>query len=199
MRSVAHGPRGEAALSHLQRAVAELERGYPGKALADAEQAKSLAPRSSAAREVLGLAYYSLERYKDAVAEFQAYRRMSGRTDQNHVEADCLRAVGQGEKALELVRAEIGDRAVDAEARAEAAVVGASILADDGRMDAALALLRRVKTKDDVGNPWDLRVWYVTGDILVRAGREADAVEYFERVIRFDADAFDAAERLATI
>lgn len=199
VRASAKGPRGDAALAHLERAVGEVERGQPGKGIADAEQAKRLAPRAAAIREVLGLALYGAGQYQKAVQEFQAYRRLSGRTDQNHVEADCYRALGQGQKALVLVREELDDHSVDAEARAEAAVVGGSILAEQGQTDAALALLRRFKTRDDIGRPWDLRIWYVTGDILFGVGRREEAVVYFERVMRFDADAFDVAERLAAL
>ena len=195
---MAKGKRGDEALSILTRAVDHLSRGDSGRAAAEAEQAKKLAPRSAAVREVLGLAHYGQERFREALSEMQAYRRMSGRADQNHIVADCYRALGQPEKAVDLaeeaVRAKIPD-----EARAEAAVVGASALADLGRIEQALALLHRLPTRPDVGRPFDLRIWYVTGDILERAGRRSEAAKEFRRVLRYDPAAFDAAERLAQL
>ena len=50
-----------------------------GAARDGAAKAKALAPRSASVREVLGLALYRLGRYRDALRELQAYRRMTGR------------------------------------------------------------------------------------------------------------------------
>jgi len=128
----------------------------------------------------------------------QAYRRMTGKADQNHIIADSYRALGSPEKAVPL--AEEALRAgVPPDALAEAVVVGASALADLGRHDEALALLRRLPSRPDVGRDQDLRVWYVTGDILARAGRREDAAREFRRITRHDPTAFDAAERLAEL
>src|SRR6266511_1907832 len=85
------------------------------------------------------------------------------------------------------------------EAKAEAAIVAASALGDLGRYDEALTLLRRVQSRHDVGRQQDLRLWYVTGDILAKAGRREDAEVEFRRVVRHDPTAFDAAERLAEL
>jgi hypothetical protein len=96
--------------------------------------------------------------------------------------------------ALEAVRSRLRD-----EPRAEAAVVGASALADLGRFEEAVGLLRGFPSRRDVAQPWDLRIWYVTGDVLARAGRTKEAAEEFRRVIRYELGAFDAAERLAAL
>ena len=45
----------------------------------------------------------------------------------------------------------------------------------------------------------DLRVWYVTADILARAGRRDEASTLFQKILRYESDAFDAAERLAEL
>jgi len=195
---VVRGPKAESVLDALERSVDLMGRRQPGKAVTEAERAKRLAPRSSSAREILGLAYYGQERYREALSEIQAYRRMSGRADQNHIAGDCYRALSQPDKAVKLVVEEL-EADVPPEARAEAAVVGASALADGGRTDEALAMLRRYRTRSDAARSFDLRVWYVTGDILARAGRREEAAEEFRRIVRHDADAFDAAERLAQL
>ena len=61
------------------------------------------------------------------------------------------------------------------EVKAEAVIVAASALADQGRFAEALAFLGRAETREDVAEPYTLRLWYVRGDILERAGRREEA------------------------
>jgi hypothetical protein len=44
-----------------------------------------------------------------------------------------------------------------------------------------------------------IRVWYVTGDILARAGRPGEAAGEFRKILRHDPGAYDAAERAAQL
>ncbi|HZD16940.1 MAG TPA: tetratricopeptide repeat protein, partial [Actinomycetota bacterium] len=149
--------------------------------------------------EVLGLAYYGQERFREALTEMQAYRRMSGRADQNHIIADCLRAIGRPDRAVPLAEEALTARGVPLAARSEAVIVAASALADSGRFEQALGLLRRIRTREDVAGPEVIRVWYVTGDILERSGRRADAAREFRKILRHDPAAYDAAERAAQL
>jgi tetratricopeptide (TPR) repeat protein len=106
--------------------------------------------------------------------------------------------MGTPEKAVEAAREALRARVSD-DVRAEAAVVGASALADLGRTEEALGLLRSLPPGRGGVRESDLRLMYVTGDILAKAGRTKEAVSEFRRILRFDADAFDVAERLAEI
>ena len=187
------------AMSRLGRAIELLERDDPKAAAAEAEKAKALAPRSAAVREVLGLASYGLGRWQDALTELKAYKRISGRPDQNHLIADSLRGLGRPQEAVPLAEEAIRAKGVPNEAKAEAVIVAASALADQARFAEALAFLSRAKTRADVAEDYTLRLWYVKGDILERAGRRAEAAEEFRRVVRHDPAAFDAAERLAAL
>jgi tetratricopeptide (TPR) repeat protein len=198
IRRVAKPGAAPAAARAFEEAVALLERGRDAAAVAPALEAKTLAPRSGAVREVLGLALYRTGRFGDALGELQAYRRITGRVDHNHLIADCYRAAGAPGKALPLVQEALRAR-IPEDARAEAAIVGASALADMGRTEAALSMLRAFPARPDSGRASDLRIWYVTGDVLARAGRTAEAVEEFRRVLRHDPGAFDTAERLAAL
>lgn len=189
----------EQVLSRLARAVELLERGDSGAAASEAEKAKRFANRSSAVREILGLAYYGQGRWQEAVTELKAYRRLSGRPDQNHLIADSLRGLGRPDEAVPLAEEVLRDRKVPSDAKAEAVIVAASALADRGRTAEALAFLRRAATKDDESEPWTLRLWYVRGDILEKAGRRDEAAAEFRRIVRHDPGAFDAAERLAAL
>jgi tetratricopeptide (TPR) repeat protein len=190
---------GTEAISRFERAVELLQRGDPKGSAAEGAKAKSLAPRSPAVREVLGMALYGQERWEEALQELKAYKRMSRRVDQNHLIADCLRALGRPAEAVPLAEEELRMAGVPHEAKAEAVIVAAAALADLDRHAEALAFLRRARTRDDVAEPYTLRLWYVTGDVLARLGRRAEAAEQFRKVVRHDPAAFDAAERLAQL
>ncbi|HJP65073.1 MAG TPA: tetratricopeptide repeat protein, partial [Actinomycetota bacterium] len=198
IRATARPKQGERAVRAFQQAVSLMERGRDAAAVAPATEAKAAAPRSGVIRETLGLALYRAGRFREALRELQAYRRITGRVDQNHLIADAHRAVGSPEKAIEPAREALRAR-IGEDVRAEAAVVGASALADLGRTDEALGLLRSIPIGRGAVKESDLRLWYVTGDILAKAGRSSEATEEFRRILRYDADAFDVAERLAEL
>lgn len=189
----------DGAIARLERAVALLDRDDARGAVAEAAKAKQLAPRAPAVREVLGLGLYRLERFGEALSEMQAYRRMSGRADENHIIADCLRALGRPDRTVALAEEALASRGVSLAAKAEAVIVAASALADQDRFDQALGLLRRIRTREDVAGPEVIRVWYVTGSILERAGRPEDALREFRKILRHDPSAYDTAERAAQL
>ncbi len=188
----------EEAVSRFERAVEHLERGDPKGSLREADRAKALAPRSAAVRELRGIALYRLQRWREAQSELKTYKRMTGRVDENHLIADCLRALGRPEQAVPLAEEVLRARVSD-EVKTEAVIVAAAALADLGRYAEALAVARRARTRDDVATHPTLRLWYVTADILARAGRPAEAEREFRKILRHDAGAFDVAERLAQL
>jgi len=188
-----------AAIARLSRAIELLDRGDSGGAVAEAIKAKQLAPRSAAVREVLGLALYGQGRWHEALTELKTYKRLTGRADQNHLIADALRGLGKPQDAVPLAEEELRDKTVPREAKAEAVIVAASALADQRRYAEALAFLQRAQTREDVSEPYTLRLWYVRGDILERAGRRDEAAREFRKIVRHDSSAFDAAERLSSL
>jgi Flp pilus assembly protein TadD len=181
-----------------EEAAAALAEGDPTRAEREATKLKALAPRSPVARELLGLALYQQERFREAIRELQAYRRMSGRRDQNHVIADSYRALGAPERAVAEARDALA-APVDEDVRAECAIVAGAALADLGRFEEALTVLRSVPTRDEIARPHDLRLWYVIGDVLDRAGQRHQAARQFRLILRHDPEAFDAAERLSAL
>lgn len=188
----------EAAVTAFERAVGLLERGRDAAAATAAAEAKSLAPRSGAVREVFGIALYRAGRYREALTELQAYRRLTGRLDQNHLIADSFRAVGAPEKAVPVAREAVHARLPDAP-RAEAAIVAASALADLGRTDEALAVLAGFPVRGAARREHEVRMWYVEADLLERTGRTREAVATFRRILRVEPEAFDVAERIAAL
>jgi len=199
VRSTARPMQQADVLSRLARAIELLERDDAHGAVPEAEKAKAMAPRSAAVREVLGMAYYGVGRWHEALTELKAYKRMTGRLDQNHLIADCLRGLGRPEETVPLADEVLRDRSAPNEAKAEAVIVAASALGDQARYAEALALLARAKTREDVAEDYTLRLWYARGDILAKAGRTEEAATEFRKIMRHDAAAFDAAERLAEL
>ncbi len=162
------------------------------------EQAKHMALRSAAIRELLGIAYYRAGQWKEAARELSAFRRLSGSTEQNPVIADCYRATGKPEKSVEIVD-EIDHRKADPAIVYEGEIVAAGALADMKNFDDAIARLERLELKPSNPEEHHLRAWYVLGDLLERRGRFTQAREWFEAVQSADPELTDAGERLKSL
>lgn len=165
-----------------------------GDAITLGEQAKHMALRSLAARELLGLAYYRAGRWSESIRELSAFRRISGSTEQNAVLADANRALGRNDRALALVD-EIDESTVDDAVVYEGAIVAAGTLADEGRIDEAIARLERLELQPAVAAEHHLRAWYLLGHLLEAKGRFTQARTWFESVAAMDPDATDAPAR----
>lgn len=160
--------------------------------------AKSVAPRSSAVREALGVALYLSGDFAAAHSELLAYRRLSGRTDQNHLLADCARAAGRHDRVAEYVMAM--DPAIDGRDRvAEGLIVLAGDRADRGDLRGAMAALERAADTSQGVEPHHVRVWYAAADIAERMGDHERLRDYLEAIVAVDPDFLDAAERLEAL
>lgn len=168
------------------------------EAIALGDQAKHIALRAAPLREFLGLAYYQAGRWQEAARELSAFRRLSGSDAQNPVIADCYRAVGKPDKAIELCD-NIDPAQVEPAAYYEGAIVAAGALADQGRLEEAIERVRRLDLDPPVAQAHHVRAWYVLGDLLERQGRFTQAREWFEAVDAADPDATDASERAARL
>ena len=163
-----------------------------------AEQAKHIALRAAAPRELLGLAYYHLEQWNDAAKELAAFRRLSGSKDQNPVLADCYRALKRPDRAIELCDEVRPGEVADA-IYYEAQIVAAGAEADTGRVDDAIARLERLELNPEVAEAHHLRAWYVLGDLLAKKGKFTQARDLFDAIAAADPDATDAPERAAKL
>lgn len=171
----------------------------PQAALTHARAARALAGRVGAVREAAGLTAYLTGEWADALSELRAARRITGRSDHLHVMADCERALGRPEKAL----AYGDDPAVatlEQAARVELVIVLAGARRDLGQPDAAVVLLQDPARRTTAKRPWAARLWYAYADMLLAAGRDDEAREWFSRSADVDQDGeTDAAERLLEI
>ena len=211
------GPSDEGALASdpsLRRAVAASTADRLDARLKDAgkafrrerfEEARSLlrplaeqAPTAESVRELLGLTYYRLGRWKLAVTELEAFRSLSGGTEQNPVLADCYRALGRHAKVAELweeLRAASPSAALVAEGR----IVYAGSLADQGRLEDAIRVLEASKPPAKRPQPHHLRVTYALADLYERAGDLPKARQLFTIVAAADPELGDASARVRAL
>jgi hypothetical protein len=139
--------------------------------------AKHQAARVPPIREAYGVACYLDGDWAKALTELQAYRRMTGRNDQNHLIADSLRGLGRDPaKVAEPVEELLADTKVRDDLRAEAVIVWAGALADAGDLAAARAVLRRELARvTDAGADHVLRLVTVAAELAERDGDAAAA------------------------
>lgn len=163
------------------------------EAIRQGEQAKHMALRAVAPRELLGLAYYRAGRWQEAARELAAFRRLSGTPDQNPTLADCYRALEKPQRAVELCNEVTA--ASGPETYYEANIVAAGALADLGRLDEAIARLEALELQPENAEEHHLRAWYALADLLERRGRFTQAREWFEAVASADPEATDAPQR----
>ena len=189
----------DAVVSAVFHAEQRLAEGDAEGACAYLRWARAKAPRSAALREALGVAAYAAGTYDEALAELTAYRRLSGRVDQNHLIADSLRAQGRPERVPEEVEAMLAGDEVPAGRRTEGLLVLAGARADAGDPAGALDVLGRADLQPGRAQPWHPRVWYLAGELCEQLQRRVDALEYFDAVVAVDPDFLDAAARAGTL
>lgn len=194
LRATARPGKAEVLIKVYSEAAAAFADGDHRTAIRLGEQCKHLAIRSASARELLGIAYYRAGRWRESARELSAFRRLSGSTEQNPVIADAYRALGKPDKALQLCD-EIDPRRVSEAVRFEGEIVAAGALADQGRIDHAIARVEALELEPTAPGEHHLRAWYVLGDLLERRGRFTQAREWFDAVAAADPELTDAPER----
>lgn len=171
----------------------------PQTAFAHARAARARAARVAAVREAYGELAYLTGQWAEALRELKTVRRMTGRPDHLAVLADCERALGRPDRALSLAR-DPGAERLDAEGRAELAIVAAGARRDRGELAAAVALLESADIRTRVRAGWVPRLRYAYADALEAAGRETEALEWFHRAAAVDGQAeTDALERAESL
>ena len=178
------------ALGAAEQAV---DRGALDEGISTLEWAKSAASRSWSVREGLGVAYYLSGRYGDAHRELLAYRRLSGRHDQNHLLADCARATGNPDRAREHLEAMIG-AGVSEDRVVEALLVVAGARLDAGDPDGAVATLERARLFPREPQAHHLRLWHLLSRAQDAAGDPAAAEQWRRRIADVDEDALAALD-----
>ncbi len=156
------------------------------------------APTAESVRELLGVTYYRLGRWKLAVTELEAFRNLNGSTEQHPVLADCYRALGRHGKVAELWE-ELRGASPSAALVAEGRIVFAGSLADQGKVDDAITVLSQSKPPAKKPQHHHLRVTYALADLHERAGDVPKARQLFTIVAAADPDLGDVEARLRAL
>ena len=168
----------------------------PEQAWLHARAARSQGGRVAVVRETVGLVAYRAGEWAQAVAELRAARRMGGGPGHLAVLADCERALGNPERAIELSRSTEATE-LDPAAAAELAIVVAGARSDLGQLDVALASLSSTLERSDPDAGYWARLAYAYADLLEQAGRTDEALTWFIKAADADGDEeTDAAERI---
>jgi len=168
----------------------------PDTALAHAMAARRLAPRLGVVREAVGLAAYHAGQWQTAISELRAYHRITGRLTHLAVMADCERALGRPERAIDLYRT-ADQRLLDKAEAVELLIVAAGARRDMGHPEAAAAMLQVRELNSSRAEPWVARLRYAYADVLAGLGREEEARYWFEQAVQADTtNETDAADRL---
>jgi tetratricopeptide (TPR) repeat protein len=156
------------------------------------------APTAVSVRELLGLTYYRLGRWKQAVAELEAVQQLTGTTEQHPVLADAYRALGRHDRVRELWE-DLRDASPSAALVAEGRIVYAGSLADQGLLSDAISVLEAAKPPARRPQDHHLRVAYALADLYERAGDLPQARRLFGVVAAADPDLGDVEARLRAL
>ncbi len=168
----------------------------PARSHEYAAAARDLAGRVGVVRETCGVAAYLAGNWTEALAELRAARRLTGQGSYLPIMADCERALGRLDRALDLVT---GSQTEDLsrQTQIELRIVESGIRRDQGFPEAGVVALQVPELTGDRVWPWSARLYYAYADALADAGREAEARLWFRKAAAADQEGeTDAAERL---
>jgi tetratricopeptide (TPR) repeat protein len=167
----------------------------PDLAFRYAAKARNLAARVGVVRETCAIAAYQAGDWTTALTEFRAARRLTGRASYLPLMADCERALGRLDRALELVTGPEA-RSAGAATRVELRIVESGIRRDQGLPEAAVVALQGPELESARTRPELARLYYAYADALLDVGRADEARAWFGRAASADVDGdTDAAER----
>ena len=158
--------------------------------------ARARAARVAIVREASGEAAYAAGHFAEALSELRAAKRMNGSNEYLAVMADCERALGRPERALQLAKSPAVEN-LPQDQRIEMTIVEAGARFEMGETDGALRTLEAAPLRSIAREDWVVRLRYAYADLLLKAGRRDDAVEWFHRTAGIDGQQItDAAERI---
>ena len=154
----------------------------PEFALEHANAAVRKAGRIGVVRETAGIAAYAAGDYALALKELRTHRRISGSQEHLPMMVDCQRALGRADKALEEARSGAAD-SLDAEAKAELAMVVSGIHADSGDHAAALTALEIPQLDKNRGFSYSPKLFRAYADALRAVGRDSESMSWERQAI----------------
>jgi tetratricopeptide (TPR) repeat protein len=152
------------------------------------------APEVPEVRELHGLALYRLGRWPAAIVELEAFRALTGSAEEDHVLADCYRALRRWDDVDELWD-ELRSVSPSADVVNEGRIVVAGSLADRGDYAGAVRLLEKGWRIPPRPKDHHLRRAYALADLYERSGQTVRARELFRWLLGIDRQFADVAER----
>ncbi|MEZ5145013.1 MAG: hypothetical protein R2726_21235 [Acidimicrobiales bacterium] len=152
------------------------------------------APSAAAVRELYGLTLYRQGRWRAAAKELEAFRLLTGSTEQHPVLADCYRALRRWDE-VDGLWAELREASPSAALVTEGRIVTAGAAADRGDLAGAIALLEQGWKRPRRPQDHHLRRAYALADLYERAGDVARARELFGWLAGVAPDVTDADRR----
>ena len=156
------------------------------------------APEVPEVIELLGLVHYRMGHWKAATKRLEAFREMTGSTEQHPVLADCHRAQGRWDD-VQVLWAELCDASPSGPLVTEGRLVAAGALADQGRIEEGLVLLEKGWRIPSRARDHHLRRAYALADLYERSGAEPRARELFIWVRNHDGQFADVAARVRAL
>ena len=156
------------------------------------------APGAPVVRELYGLTLYRLGHWKLAAAELEAFRTLTGSTEEHPVLADCYRALKRYRQVDELWD-ELRAASPSAELVAEGRIVAAGALADRGDLHQAIRLLESGIKSPKRLKYHHVRMLYVLADVVERSGDVPRARQLFRRVAEADPEFADVHARIRAL
>jgi tetratricopeptide (TPR) repeat protein len=178
----------------LREAAKAYERERYGEARTALAPLVDRMPANHAVRELLGLTYYRLGRWKQAISELETFRELTSSTEQHPVLADCYRALKRWDE-VEALWDELREVSPSAELVTEGRIVAAGALADRDRLIEAISLLEKGFRFPKQPQGHHLRRAYALADLRERAGDLPQARSLFERIEALDPEFGDVMER----
>lgn len=152
------------------------------------------APGATSVRELYGLALYRQGKWKAAARQLEAFRELSGSTEQHPVLADSYRALEKWDN-VERLWDELKAASPSAELMVEGRIVTAGARADQGDIAGGIELLEQAWKLPKRPREHHLRRGYALADLYERAGEMVRARELFAWIARHDSDFADVSSR----
>jgi tetratricopeptide (TPR) repeat protein len=186
----------------LEQRLADASRAFGAERYTDAarilRKLVEEAPGAAAGRELYGLTLYRQGKWRQAVKQLEAFRVITGSTEQHPVLADCYRALGDDDRVDELW-AELRQASPSAELVVEGRIVVAGMMADRGDLPGAIRLLEQGWKLPRRPLERHLRRGYALADLYERAGDVARARELFSRLATAAPDFADVTHRVRAL
>jgi len=156
------------------------------------------APELPEGRELLGLSFYRMGKWREAIGHLEAFRELAGSTEQHPVLADCHRALGHWSDVEDLW-AELGEVSPSAALMIEGRIVLAGSKADQGDIIGAISILEDGWRPPKKPRDHHLRRAYALADLYERSGRSPRARQLFTWIANHDPELADVTARVRAL